>query len=139
MGMEMTGGKQMNRNPVRWFEIYVQDMERAKRFYESVLKVKLEQIKSPKTMDNPPLELWGFPSNMEEYGVSGALVKMEGAASDAVGTIVYFASDDCAIEEKRIPKHGGTIQRGKTSIGDYGFIVIGVDTEGNLFGVHSMK
>ena len=26
----------MNSNPVGWFEIYVQDMNRAKAFYESV-------------------------------------------------------------------------------------------------------
>lgn len=27
----------MNRNPVGWFEIYVQDMHRAQKFYEVVL------------------------------------------------------------------------------------------------------
>lgn len=32
----------MNHNPVGWFEIYVQDMDRAKRFYELVFQVKLE-------------------------------------------------------------------------------------------------
>jgi hypothetical protein len=30
-------------NPVVWFEIYVQNMERAKAFYEAVLAVKLEK------------------------------------------------------------------------------------------------
>lgn len=29
----------MQNNPVGWFEIYVNDMERAKKFYETVLKV----------------------------------------------------------------------------------------------------
>ena len=28
----------MSKNPVRWFEIYVQDIERAKRFYDSRLR-----------------------------------------------------------------------------------------------------
>jgi len=32
----------MANNPVVWFEIYVQDMARAKKFYEAVLQVKLE-------------------------------------------------------------------------------------------------
>jgi predicted enzyme related to lactoylglutathione lyase len=27
----------MKTNPVGWFEIYIQDMDRAKKFYESVL------------------------------------------------------------------------------------------------------
>jgi uncharacterized protein len=133
------GEKEMTNNPVRWFEIYVQDMKRAKRFYESVFGVKLGQIINPATLDSPSFEIWGFPSNMEAYGCSGALVKMEGASSGAVGTIVYFASDDCSIEEKRVREYGGTIQRSRTSIGEYGFITLAVDTEGNIFGIHSMK
>jgi predicted enzyme related to lactoylglutathione lyase len=32
----------MQNNPVGWFEIYVQDGARAKKFYESVFKTKLE-------------------------------------------------------------------------------------------------
>ncbi len=34
----------MANNPVNWFEIYVQDINRAKRFYEAVLQVKLESL-----------------------------------------------------------------------------------------------
>ena len=137
--MNRKGEKPMVKNPIRWFEIYVQDMERAKHFYESVLGVKLNQITNPVTLSTPSLELWGFPASMEEYGASGALVKMEGASSGAVGTIVYFASDDCAIEEARVRRFGGKIQRSKTSIGEYGFISLAADTEGNIFGIHSMK
>lgn len=129
----------MSRNPVRWFEIYVQDMKRAKRFYESVFDVKLERLTNPVTLSTPLIELWSFPSNMSETGCSGALVKMEGAGSGGLGTIVYFASEDCAIEEKRVRQSGGTIQRSKTSIGEYGFIALAVDTEGNVFGLHSLK
>jgi predicted enzyme related to lactoylglutathione lyase len=32
----------MQSNPVVWFEIYVQDMQRAKKFYEAVLLVSAE-------------------------------------------------------------------------------------------------
>jgi len=44
----------MESNPVRWFEIYVQDMSRAKSFYESVLQLKLEKL------DSPELTIWAF-------------------------------------------------------------------------------
>jgi len=37
----------MESNPVRWFEIYVQDIGRAKSFYESVFQLKLEKLDSP--------------------------------------------------------------------------------------------
>ena len=52
----------MSNNPVAWFEIYVQDMARAKQFYESVFKVKLEKLNSP------GLEMWGFPMAMDRLG-----------------------------------------------------------------------
>ena len=62
----------MESNPVRWFEIYVQDMGRAKTFYESVFQSKLAKL------DNPELDIWAFPMLMDKAGASGALVKMEG-------------------------------------------------------------
>ena len=34
----------MESNPVRWFEIYVQDMGRAKSFYESVFQLRLQKL-----------------------------------------------------------------------------------------------
>jgi uncharacterized protein len=48
-------------------------------------------------------------------------------------------SEDCTIEEKRVRQFGGTIQREKTAIAQYGYITLAVDTEGNVFGIHSMK
>jgi predicted enzyme related to lactoylglutathione lyase len=123
------------KNPIRWFEIYVKDMERAKKFYESVFQVKLERLSSPAA----ELEMWSFPSEREGSGCSGALAKMKGAEPHGFGTIVYFASDDCAVEEQRVVPSGGKIQRPKISIGQYGFITLAIDTEGNMIGIHSMK
>ena len=37
----------MKPNPVCWFEIYVEDMDRAKKFYETVFQTKLEDLHSP--------------------------------------------------------------------------------------------
>jgi len=77
--------------------------------------------------------------NMGGMGASGALVKMEGFPSGGNSTLVYFSCNDCAVEEARIKEFGGQIQRGKTSIGEYGFISLVFDTEGNMFGLHSMQ
>ena len=127
----------METNPVCWFEIYVQDMDRAKKFYESVFQIKLEKLNNP--LDNAELELWSFPMLMDKAGASGALVKMEGFPSGANSTLVYFSCTDCAIEEARVTEFGGSIQRGKMPIGEYGFISLVFDTEGNMFGLHSLK
>jgi hypothetical protein len=122
-------------NPVRWFEIYVQDMARARRFYEAVFKVTLQQLNAP----GGELEMWQFPSAREAPGSSGALVNMNGAPSGGLGTIVYFGSEDCAVEEQRVAPAGGKVHRPKMSIGPYGFITLAVDPDGNMFGIHSMK
>ena len=122
----------MTNNPVGWFEIYVQDMERAKTFYESVFQTKLEKLNS-----SVP-ELWAFPMAMERFGAGGALVKMEGFPSGGNSTLVYFSCADCAVEAGRVVRAGGRMQKQKMSIGQYGFIALAFDTEGNMFGMHSM-
>lgn len=128
----------MTNNPVGWFEIYVQDMERAKKFYESVFQVKLEQLNAPDT-GMPGMEMWSFPGNMEKYGAPGALVKMPGFPSGGNSTLVYFHCEDCAIETARVVPSGGRVQKEKFSIGQYGFISLVFDTEGNMIGLHSMQ
>ena len=37
----------MQANPVVWFEIYVQDMDRARAFYETVFDCRLEALGAP--------------------------------------------------------------------------------------------
>ena len=122
----------MKSNPVAWFEIYVQDMERAKAFYETVFEGKLEQI------PGPDLEMWAFTMSEEGYGAAGALAKMEGCSSGGGGTLVYFKCEDCAVEAARAADNGGRIFKEKMSIGKYGFIALVFDTEGNMIGLHSM-
>jgi uncharacterized protein len=53
--------------------------------------------------------------------------------------LIYFTCEDCANEESRVVSAGGKIEKEKFSIGDYGFISLVYDTEGNMFGLHSMK
>ncbi|MDX1754414.1 hypothetical protein SAMN06296241_1848 [Salinimicrobium sediminis] len=125
-----------SKNPVVWFEIYVDDLNRAKKFYEQVLQVKLSELPSSNESKDE-LTMLAFPMEMDDEGASGALVKMPGVGAGGNSTIIYFRSEDCAVEEKRIPDAGGKIFKPKMSIGEYGFIVLAYDTEGNMFGVHS--
>ena len=122
-----------NRNPVGWFEIYVQDMERAKAFYQNTFQVTLERLESP------GIELWAFPMQPEKPGCAGALAKMDGKDSGGGGTIVYFSCEDCAVQATRAVQNGGKIQKKRMSIGQYGFIALVFDTEGNMIGLHSMQ
>lgn len=123
----------MTKNSVVWFEMYVQDLARAKHFYEHVLEVTLEKI-----IESPQVSMWRFPGSAAGAGASGALVQA-GAPSGGNSTLVYFTCDDCAVEASRVNDAGGKVHREKMSIGEYGYVVLCVDTEGNMFGLHSMK
>ncbi|MGV6827117.1 MAG: VOC family protein [bacterium] len=124
----------MNEHPVGWFEIYVQDMNRARQFYEAVLDTQLEKLKG---LD---IDMMTFPMSAEPgFGISGALVHMEEMPSGGNSTLVYFSCDDCAVEESRVADAGGQVHRPKMSIGEYGFISLVMDTEGNLIGLHSRQ
>ena len=120
-------------NPVGWFEIYVQDMERARTFYEQVFRLKLAKL------DGTGPEMWMFPMHPERYGAPGALVRMPGFPSGANSVLVYFTCADCAVEAARAASSGGRIEKEKFSIGQYGYISLVVDTEGNMIGLHSMR
>ena len=120
-------------NVVGWFEIYVNDMKRAKKFYEFVFTKKLDKLK------NPDIEMWAFNGSMNAYGAPGALVKIPGFPAGNNSVLVYFSCKDCKVEEKRIKKAGGRVEKSKFSIGQYGFISLAYDTEGNMIGLHSMK
>jgi len=123
----------MSQNNVGWFEIYVQDVPRAKAFYETVFGVQLSRLESG------DLEMWAFPMNHESYGSSGALVRMPGLPSGGNSVIVYFQCADCAVEAAKASKAGGKIHKDKFSIGQYGFIALVTDPEGNMIGLHSRR
>jgi predicted enzyme related to lactoylglutathione lyase len=126
-------------NPVGWFEIYVQDMPRAKAFYETVLGVSMSELLTP---TEEPLKMMTFPmdaNSMTQTGSTGALVHMPGFPSGGNSTIVYFVSEDCSVEESRVGGAGGSVFKSKMSIGEHGFISLCTDPDGNMFGLHSMK
>lgn len=51
-------------NPVAWFEIYAQDPERARRFYETVLGITLTELNSP----IEGMKMLAFPAGQDKYG-----------------------------------------------------------------------
>ena len=122
----------MKSNPVGWFEIYVSDMNRARKFYESVFQTKLTALPG-----GPEIEMYAFPMEMGMPGAGGTLAKMKGFNPGSNSVLVYFSSEDCAVEAKRVTESGGRIQKNKTSIGEYGYIALAYDSEGNMFGIHS--
>ena len=126
----------MQIKPVGWFEIYVQDMQRAKTFYDAVFSMQLEKLEGP----DSSMEMWSFPGPMDaSNGASGALVKMNGGPSNGNGVIIYFICKDCATEASRVSPNGGKVTKEKFPLGKFGFAALITDTEGNVIGLHSMQ
>jgi predicted enzyme related to lactoylglutathione lyase len=122
-------------NAVGWFDIYVKDLDRAVGFYEKVFDTKLEEMGDP----TGETQMMSFPGDMTAYGAAGALVKANHAQPGPGGTQIYFSVEDCKTHEARVAESGGTVVRPKFSIGEFGFVALCQDTEGNMIGFNSMK
>lgn len=122
-------------NAIGWFDIYVSDMARAVAFYEKVLEQKLEVMGDP----TGETQMMSFAGNMTAYGASGALVKSEHSKPGVGGTMVYFSVEDCAVQAARVVAAGGQLVRPKFSIGEFGWVALCQDTEGNMFGFNSVQ
>jgi uncharacterized protein len=122
-------------NAIGWFDIYVNKLDRAVAFYQTVLDCTLEPI-GDSTGEN---QMMSFPADMNAYGAGGALSKSAHASPGIGGTIVYFSAKDCAVEEARVDAAGGKVIRPKFSIGEFGWVSLCQDTEGNMFGISSMR
>ncbi|MDO6520397.1 VOC family protein [Shimia thalassica] len=121
-------------NAVGWFDIYVDNMDRAVAFYEAMLETKLEPIIDP----TGESQMMSFPAEISAYGAGGALTKTPHAGPGVGGTIVYFMVEDCAVQQQRAQEAGGTVIRPKFSIGEFGWVLLCQDTEGNMIGFNSM-
>jgi predicted enzyme related to lactoylglutathione lyase len=122
-------------NAIGWFDLYVDDMDRATAFYETVLQRRLAPIVDPtgETVMN------SFPADMGTYGAGGALVRSPHGRPGPGRTLIYFSVEDCAVEADRVAAAGGRLRRPKFSIGKFGWVALCSDTEGNLFGLSSMR
>jgi uncharacterized protein len=120
---------------VGWFDIYVEDIDRAQTFYEAVLNTKLSSMDDP---NDPTVLMRAFGDDFVSHGAGGALVQLAHAQPGPGGSMVYFSCDDCEVEQGRVVAAGGTVVRPKFSIGQHGSVSIVTDTEGNMIGLHSV-
>jgi len=118
---------------LNWFEIPVNDLDRAKAFYGKVLDGELTNMDMG---DEGTMAT--FPS---QDGVGGALVESKALnyTPSQEGSIVYLnGGDDLSVPLGRVESAGGKVLVDKMGIGENGFIAFFLDTEGNKVGLHSM-
>ena len=122
-------------NSLNWFEIPVTDIGRAKHFYQVAFSIHMED------MNMPGMEMAGFPADMGNGKVSGALVKSEYHKPSVDGVTIYLnANPDMMDVLQRIQSEGGQIVMGKTLITpEIGYMAFFIDSEGNRIALHSQN
>lgn len=123
------------KNAINWFEIPVNNYERAKKFYSTVMGIEIIDHH----MKEKNIEYGVFPYQMESNCVGGAIVRMDGMNPSKDGSTVYLnGGEDLSIPLSRIAAAGGQVIMPKTDIQENGFIAQFIDTEGNRVALHSM-
>jgi hypothetical protein len=120
---------------IAWFEIPVANMERAKKFYDTILEVTI-------TVNNFGEFVMGlFPGKPSIGLANGALVQhKQYVPSLTDGALIYLACEDAAVVLGKVEKAGGQVIQPKTEIGEgHGFMGLLKDTEGNRIALHSTK
>lgn len=122
-------------NTLNWFEISVTDINRAKKFYETVFDISMQ------TQNMMGMDMAFFPSEPTSGKVSGALIKGPEQKPAKDGVKIYLnGNPDLAKPLGNIEKAGGKVIMPKTKITDeIGFMAYFADTEGNVIGLHSRK
>ena len=123
----------MSADAISWFEIPVRDLDRAQRFYETVLDRPLR----PETMAEERMAV--FPA--DEGRAQGCIhLSSRLVEPSAAGTRVYLdcsPSLDAALE--RVCGAGGRITTPKVTLPPgMGYFAHVADTEGNVIGLHAL-
>ncbi|PKL84305.1 MAG: lactoylglutathione lyase [Ignavibacteriae bacterium HGW-Ignavibacteriae-3] len=121
------------KNAINWFEIPVDNFDRAKKFYSSVLSVTLHE------MDFGVVKMAAFPT--DGTGVGGALCHGEWYKPSQSGTLVYLnGGEDLSVPLSRVESAGGEIIIPKRQISEeYGYMAVIIDSEGNRIAFHSLQ
>ena len=118
-------------NPVSHFEIPVQDMERAIRFYRAVFGYAFERT----TIDGNDMAF--FPHAENSGGASGALAKGDSYLPGKSGARIYFSVPDIQTALARAIQAGGAVLYPETEAGSFGFVAEIEDLEGNCIALHA--
>jgi uncharacterized protein len=123
-------------NVLTWFEIPVDDLKRAKTFYETILDIEMV------LRTDGEAEGAFFPYNPKiiqatSGRVTGVLSKSNRNNPSSSGTMVYInASPNIQFVLDKIENAGGKIVVPKTTL-PFGSIAIIIDSEGNKVGLHA--
>ncbi|MFB6468170.1 VOC family protein [Cytobacillus sp. Hz8] len=118
------------------FEIHVDDMERAKKFYGEVFGWSFQDWS-----EYAGMPYFGAMTGADnEPGINGALMQRQNAPSETSQRLNAFACtmgvEDYDVTEAKIIENGGKVAMPKYALPKMAWQGYYLDTEGNLFGIH---
>jgi predicted enzyme related to lactoylglutathione lyase len=125
-----------NANALNWFEISVEDIERAQDFYEGIFDMEMAPLEEMMGM-----KMVGFPIEMGSGKVSGALVESDNHFPSDEGAVIYLnANPDIQTVLDRVEDFGGEVILPRTQINpESGYMAFFIDSEGNRIGLHAQQ
>lgn len=118
------------------FEVHVDDMERAKKFYGEVFGWTFEDWSSYAGMPY----FGAVTGDANELGINGALMKRQGASPEPGQAVNGYACTmgvaDYDSTEAKIVSLGGMVAMPKFALPGMAWQGYYLDTEGNIFGIH---
>lgn len=117
-------------NRVIHFEIQADNIDRAKKFYESVLGWKIEKIMKK---EQGGMDYYGVTTGDSVPGINGGMYQRGEDKIFTYDCTVEVADIDKAIAD--VKTNGGTITREKGEIPGVGWFASAKDTEGNRLGL----
>ncbi|MEO1054575.1 MAG: VOC family protein [Bacteroidota bacterium] len=120
-------------NAINWFEIPAANLDRAAKFYGTVLNGEVHR------QEIMGLQMGFLPMESQDAGVGGAVVQGEGYTPSSDGSLLYLnGGNDLADPLARVETAGGQVVVPKTKISDeIGYMAIFMDSEGNKIALHS--
>ena len=121
----------LNPNVPAWFEIPVNRLDRAQKFYETILDVQLKR----ENMGGGEMAV--FPYGGRPHA-SGALIQHEQLEPSVLGSTIYLNVEDLRPVLDRVLAHGGDTIVPRTELPDgIGYFAQFIDSEGNRVGLFS--
>ena len=114
------------------FEIPVEDVERAQRFYREAFNWQMTSMPDMgyTLVSTTPTDESGFPK--DPGAINGGMMRRQGPITAPVITIEV---DDIEAAVAQIEKLGGGVVMPRFAVGDMGFAAYFTDTEGNIVGL----
>ena len=109
------------------FEIPIDDLERAKRFYTELFGWKIEKYPGPR-------EYWMITTTDEEgkKALEGGMIQRQDPHNPITNYIDVPAIDKYAV---KIENLGGKVVSPKTAVPGIGYFAVCLDTEDNIFAI----